>query len=171
MSVIERFIFCTPFSFIANTFIYPINLKVIYKVTAGWESYIQLPEPVYIKISGIYTPEKQLFTFYFCCCRLQLWCWFYWRKVKFIRAFFLFPRACRFIKKESLSTGVFLWILPNFEEHLFYRTPPDDCLWSWWEKNLKWLFFSFLNLHTALANGKLFLEVEHKKVIQHLILI
>ena len=26
-------------------------------------------------------------------------------------------------------TGVFLWILQNFYEHLFYRTPLDDCFW------------------------------------------
>ena len=25
------------------------------------------------------------------------------------------------------GTGVFLWILRNFSEQLFHRTPPDDC--------------------------------------------
>ena len=30
------------------------------------------------------------------------------------------------IKKDS-GTGVFLWTLRNFQEHFFYRTPPDDC--------------------------------------------
>ena len=25
------------------------------------------------------------------------------------------------------ATGVSLWILWNFQGHLFYRTPPDDC--------------------------------------------
>ena len=28
------------------------------------------------------------------------------------------------------GTGVFLWILRNFKEHFFYRTPPGDCFWS-----------------------------------------
>ena len=32
------------------------------------------------------------------------------------------------LKKDS-GTGVFLWILQNFQEHLFYRTPPGDCFW------------------------------------------
>ena len=27
-------------------------------------------------------------------------------------------------------TQVFLWILRNFEEHLFYITPLDACLWK-----------------------------------------
>ena len=31
--------------------------------------------------------------------------------------------ASNFIKRDS-STGVSLWILRNFEEHIFYRTPP-----------------------------------------------
>ena len=29
--------------------------------------------------------------------------------------------------KRDPDTGVFLWILQNFQEHLFYRTPLDDC--------------------------------------------
>ena len=42
----------------------------------------------------------------------------------------LFLEACNFIEKETLAQGVFLRILLNFPEHLFYRTPPDDCFWS-----------------------------------------
>ena len=41
--------------------------------------------------------------------------------------------ACKLIKKlikSNSGTGVFLWILRNFKEHLFYRTPTDDCFWS-----------------------------------------
>ena len=30
------------------------------------------------------------------------------------------------LKRDS-GTGVFLWILQNSEEHLFYGTTPDDC--------------------------------------------
>ena len=29
--------------------------------------------------------------------------------------------------KKSSNTGVFLWTLQNFKEHIFYRIPPDDC--------------------------------------------
>ena len=32
--------------------------------------------------------------------------------------------------KRNSGTGVFQWILQNFEEHLFYRTPPGDRFWS-----------------------------------------
>ena len=36
-------------------------------------------------------------------------------------------QTCNFIKKDS-GTGIFLWILRNFKQHLFYRTSPGDCL-------------------------------------------
>ena len=32
-----------------------------------------------------------------------------------------------FLLKRHFSTGVFLWIMKKFQEHLFYRTPLDDC--------------------------------------------
>ena len=32
--------------------------------------------------------------------------------------------ACNFFKKRVSGTCVFLWILRNFQEHLFYRTNP-----------------------------------------------
>ena len=38
-------------------------------------------------------------------------------------------QACNFIKKETLGTGVFLWILRNFQEYISYKTPLDDCFW------------------------------------------
>ena len=31
------------------------------------------------------------------------------------------------VSLQHSGTGVFLWILQKFYEHLFYRTPPDDC--------------------------------------------
>ena len=34
-----------------------------------------------------------------------------------------------FLKRDS-DTGVFLWILLNFKEHLFYRATPGDCFCS-----------------------------------------
>ena len=35
-------------------------------------------------------------------------------------------RPATLLKRDS-GTGVFLWILSNFYEHLFPRTPLDDC--------------------------------------------
>ena len=32
-------------------------------------------------------------------------------------------------KTRDTGTGVFLWILWNVYDYLFYRTLPDDCLW------------------------------------------
>ena len=31
--------------------------------------------------------------------------------------------------KKRLHHRFFLWIMRNFYEHVFYRTPPDDCFW------------------------------------------
>ena len=50
--------------------------------------------------------------------------------------------ACNFVKKRECGTGVFLWMLQNFYEDRFYRTPLGDYLWS--NKVLK----QFLNLAT-----------------------
>ena len=36
-------------------------------------------------------------------------------------------QACNFMKKRDSGTVVFLWILRNFQENLFSRTPLDDC--------------------------------------------
>ena len=35
----------------------------------------------------------------------------------------------RFYLKRDSGAGVFLWNLRNFQEYLFYRTPPGDCFW------------------------------------------
>ena len=32
--------------------------------------------------------------------------------------------------KKNSGTSVFLWILLNFLEHLFHRTPPGDCCYK-----------------------------------------
>ena len=53
------------------------------------------------------------------------------------------------LKRDS-STGDFLWILRNSQEHLFYRKPPDDCFWTWagtifsilGKIFAKWIFFN-----------------------------
>ena len=34
------------------------------------------------------------------------------------------------ILKSNSSTGVFLWILPNFKEHLFWKTSMIGCFWN-----------------------------------------
>ena len=41
----------------------------------------------------------------------------------------LSQRPAALLKRHS-GTGVFLWILRNFLDHLFYRTPLDDCFWK-----------------------------------------
>ena len=40
------------------------------------------------------------------------------------------PVPLQFYQKRDSGTGVFLWILPNFSEHIFYITPLDDCFWK-----------------------------------------
>ena len=41
-------------------------------------------------------------------------------------------------KKRNSGIGVFLWILRNFQGHLFYRTPLDDCFLLFPATSLKW---------------------------------
>ena len=43
-------------------------------------------------------------------------------------------------QKRDPGTGVFLWILWNFQGHLFYRTPLDDCLCKSNNVRLLWLY-------------------------------
>ena len=38
-------------------------------------------------------------------------------------------RPATLLKRDS-DTGVSLSVLQHFQEHLFYRTPPDDCFIS-----------------------------------------
>ena len=35
-----------------------------------------------------------------------------------------------YLKRDS-DTGVCPWFFQNFQEHLFYRTPLDDCFWPY----------------------------------------
>ena len=44
-------------------------------------------------------------------------------KYVFLKISQISPRPAALLKRDS-STGVFLWILLNFQEHLFYRSPP-----------------------------------------------
>ena len=53
------------------------------------------------------------------------------------------PAACNFIKKVS-NTGVFLRILPCFQEHLFYRPPPGDYCYRWLYQKEGKIFFSWM---------------------------
>ena len=41
----------------------------------------------------------------------------------------LHASGLHFFKKRDCGTYVFLWILGNFQEHLFNRAPLDDCFW------------------------------------------
>ena len=41
------------------------------------------------------------------------------------------------IIKEDVEQGVFMWVLRDFSEHVFYRTIPGDCFskvphWFFW---------------------------------------
>ena len=40
------------------------------------------------------------------------------------------PFSLAAILKINHSTGVFLWILPNFKEHLFWKTSMIGCFWN-----------------------------------------
>ena len=58
------------------------------------------------------------------------------------------------------NTGVSLWILWNFLEHLFYRTPMDDCFSLIINKNDKdkdKIKFKFFPYHFALKNVEAFI--------------
>ena len=46
---------------------------------------------------------------------------------KHLRQSLFFSKVAESLLKRDSGTGVFLWILRNFREHLFYRTPPEDC--------------------------------------------
>ena len=35
------------------------------------------------------------------------------------------------LKEKPKETPVFLWILRNFQEHLFYKALPGDCFCQW----------------------------------------
>ena len=39
-------------------------------------------------------------------------------------------QPCNYIKSYYSSTGVFLWTLPNFKEHPFWRTSANGCFWN-----------------------------------------
>ena len=55
------------------------------------------------------------------------------------------PEVCNFIKKET-STGVFLWFLRNFKEHLFLQNTSGD----WFNVMLQ----SYGSAHIRIANHK-----------------
>ena len=49
----------------------------------------------------------------------------------FARAFFLIKLQAPAVVASDCSAGVFLWILQNLKEQLFFfRTPPSNCLWQ-----------------------------------------
>ena len=76
-----------------------------------------------------------------------------------------------YLKRDS-GTGVFLWILRNFQEHFFYRTPLDGCFWKiiyskWQEKKIREYKESQLNIYDyesfpeefRTGNGDIYLRV------------
>ena len=69
----------------------------------------------------------------------------FFNEVEGLLSYFLLRPACNFIKKRVPGTGVFLWILRNFWEHPYYRTPPDDCFRSIYFNKLNRLIFQFVS--------------------------
>ena len=70
---------------------------------------------------------------------------------------------CLLNSQEKPEWCVFLWTLRSFEEHPFYKTPPDDFFWTLtiFEKKKKWLKMStyfrleeFSNTSKILAQRK-----------------
>ena len=56
-----------------------------------------------------------------------------------------------YLKKDS-GTGVFLWILRNFEEHLSLQNTSGGCFWLvWYKLILHWpnLFFAPIKVHSS----------------------
>ena len=61
--------------------------------------------------------------------------------------------------KRNSSAGILLWILQNFTEYFFSRTPPGDCIyivsllkmfWKYYRRSdyLHWKFFADFNKNT-----------------------
>ena len=48
-------------------------------------------------------------------------------------------KACNFVKKDS-GTGVFLWILRNFLEHLFLQNTSGGCFCQFYYASMIWMF-------------------------------
>ena len=81
-----------------------------------------------------------------------------WKKL-FLKTLQYLQESCRpaILLKRSSNTGVFLWILQNFWEHLFWRTSADGCFWffqtaaehQWAAASLLTLLLSSDNLLTV----------------------
>ena len=62
--------------------------------------------------------------------------------------------------KKDFGIGVFLWILRNFLEHLFYRTPLENCFRSF-EVSLN---FTKIYFYVTVTWDKLFFSQPHKNI-------
>ena len=51
------------------------------------------------------------------------------RKLRKIHSKTPVPESLFYIRRDS-GTSILLWILRNFQEYLFYRTPPGVCFWK-----------------------------------------
>ena len=65
---------------------------------------------------------------------------------------FLVKLPATLLKKNS-GAGIFLWILWNFSEHLFYRTPLNDCFCVSPTLN-KWLHDAILHISRLITGFK-----------------
>ena len=63
-------------------------------------------------------------------------------------------KLLNFIKKKDSGKGVFPWILWKFKEHLFNRTPLDDCLkrefFSYQTMNCRTVVFLLKKIYSSL---------------------
>ena len=70
-----------------------------------------------------------------------------------------------FIKKRDSNASVFLWILQNFLELIFNRTPPGDCFCPSWQIDFKngviKSYEAIKELHDVLAKKVLNLDMYH----------
>ena len=65
--------------------------------------------------------------------------------------------SLKLYEKGAYGTGVFLWVLQNFSERLFCRTPLDDCF-KHMRVNVFWnIVFIFIFLNMLPINTKPFL--------------
>ena len=62
--------------------------------------------------------------------------------------------------KKDFGIGVFLWILRNFLEHLFYRTPLENCFRSF-EVSLN---FTEIYFYVTVTWDKFFFSQPHKNI-------
>ena len=60
-----------------------------------------------------------------------------------------FAKSTGLTRATLSDTGVFLWILQNFYEHLFNRIALSDCFWPYFTDHLQWLLLTVSGFERA----------------------